>query len=262
MIERQDLIKNGKFLIIAGPCAVESEEQAYSVATTLREMGVQVFRSALWKPRSSKDSFQGVGLAGLPWLRRIKEDLGMLIATEFVDKDQINPTREIVDVPWVGSRNMQNFELLKALGDETDQRPVMLKRGVASTVKEWLQSADYIGRERVILCERGVRTGTDSTRYTLDLNGALVAKHDHNMPVLADPSHAAGRRDLIPNLSLAIAASGLDGIIIEVHKNPDQALCDGPQQITPETFREVLGQIGAIHRVLNAQSDEVLMAQR
>lgn len=262
MIERHDLIKNGEFLAIAGPCAIESEEQTYSVAARLHEMGIQVFRGALWKPRSSKDSFQGVGLVGLPWLRRIKEDFGMLIATELVDKDQINPTREIVDLPWVGSRNMQNFELLKALSDEKDRRPVMLKRGIASTVTEWLQSADYIGRERVILCERGVRTGTDSTRYTLDLNGALVAKLDHHMPVIGDPSHATGRRDLIPNLSLAIAASGLDGIIIEVHNNPDEALCDGPQQITPETFREVLGQIKAVHKVLNPQLDKVMIMPR
>lgn len=262
MIERHDLIKNGEFLVIAGPCAVESEEQAYSVAARLNEMGIRVFRGALWKPRSSKDSFQGVGLEGLPWLRRIKEDFGMLIATEFVDKDQINPTREIIDMPWVGSRNMQNFELLKALCDETDRRPVMLKRGISSTVKEWLQSADYVDRERVILCERGVRTGTDSTRYTLDLNGALVAKHDHNMPVIGDPSHAAGRRDLIPNLSLSIAASGLDGIIVEVHNNPDEALCDGPQQITPETFREVLGKIRVVHQVLYPKPKEALILQR
>ncbi|MCR4305984.1 MAG: 3-deoxy-7-phosphoheptulonate synthase, partial [Candidatus Daviesbacteria bacterium] len=205
MIERQDLFKNGQFLVMAGPCAVESEEQVYSLAAKLYGMGILVFRGALWKPRSSKDSFQGVGLVGLPWLGRIKADFGMMIATEIVDKDQINSTREIVDLPWVGSRNMQNFELLKALSDETDQRPVMLKRGVASTMKEWMQSADYIGRERVILCERGVRTGTDSTRYTLDINGALVAQVDHNMPVIGDPSHSAGRRDLIPNLSLAIA---------------------------------------------------------
>ncbi|MDO8573229.1 MAG: 3-deoxy-7-phosphoheptulonate synthase [Candidatus Daviesbacteria bacterium] len=257
MIERKDLIKNGGFLVIAGPCAIESEEQVYSIATLLHEMGVNVLRGQLWKPRSSPNNFQGVGLAGLPWLQRIKNDFKMLIATELVDKDQIEPTKETVDIPWVGARNMQHFELLKALGnDKTDQRPVILKRGIASTVKEWLQSADYIGRERVILCERGVRTGTDSTRYTLDLNGALVAQHDHGMPVIGDPSHSVGRRDLVPYLSLAIVAAGLDGIVVEVHSQPERALSDADQQITPETFRQVLGQVRAVHKVLVAKEYE------
>ncbi|MFH0937126.1 MAG: 3-deoxy-7-phosphoheptulonate synthase [Candidatus Daviesbacteria bacterium] len=260
MIERDDLIKNGEFLIIAGPCAIESEEQVYSIAAVLYETNVNVFRGQLWKPRSSPKSFQGVGLKGLPWLKRIKDDFGIIIATEIVDKDQIEPTRGVVDIPWVGSRNMQNFELLKALGeDKTDQRPVILKRGAACTIREWMQSADYIGRERVILCERGIRSATDSTRYTLDLNGALVAKYDEKMPVIGDPSHSAGRRDLVPYLSVAIAAAGLDGIVIEVHPHPEKALSDADQQITPETFREVLGQIRTVRSVLNANLSKVLV---
>lgn len=253
MLERSDLIKDGEFLVIAGPCAVESEDQVYSTAASLHEMGITVLRGQLWKPRSSRESFQGVGLTGLPWLKQIKRDFGMAIATELVDKDQIEPTKEIVDIPWVGSRNMQNFELLKAIGDDETNRPVILKRGASATITEWLQSADYIARERVILCERGVRTGTDSTRYTLDLNGALVAKLDHHMPVIADPSHPAGRRDLIPYLSLSIVAAQLDGMVIEVHNQPEKALSDANQQITPETFREVLGQVRAIHRILHPE---------
>lgn len=260
MIERKDLIKKGELLIIAGPCAIESEKQVYTIAESLYQMGVTVFRGQLWKPRSSRENFQGVGLAGLPWLERIKKDFDMAIATELVDKDQIEPTKDIVDVPWVGSRNMQNFELLKAIGDDKTNRPVILKRGASATVKEWLQSADYIGRERVILCERGVRTPTDSTRYTLDLNGALVAKLDHNMPVIADPSHSAGRRDFILPLSKSIVAVGLDGIVVEVHNQPEDALSDEKQQIRPETFREVLGQVRAIHRMSTSYLEGALVA--
>ncbi len=251
-ITRENLIKNGEFLVIGGPCAVETEEQVRKVASALYDLGIKVMRGQLWKPRSSPDSFQGVGLTGLPWLQRIKEDFGMIIATEIVDKDQIEPTMEVVDVPWVGSRNMQNFELLKALrGNGTDQRPVILKRGASCTIDEWLQSADYIGRDRVILCERGIRSATDSTRYTLDLNGALVVKHDKRMPVIGDPSHPAGRADLVPALSRSIVAAGLDGLVIEVHPDPANALSDAKQQITPATFREVLGQIKAVYRAMD-----------
>ncbi|MBI4035459.1 3-deoxy-7-phosphoheptulonate synthase [Candidatus Daviesbacteria bacterium] len=250
-IERSDIIRPDEFAVAGGPCAIETEKQAFAVAQSLYEMEIRIYRGQLWKPRSSRDSFQGIGLAGIPWLNRIKRDFGMVIATEIVDKDQIKPTIDVVDIPWIGSRNMQNFELLKAIADDGTNRPVILKRGASATIKEWLQSADYIGRERVILCERGVRTSTDSTRYTLDLNGALVAKHDHGMPVIGDPSHPAGRRDLVLPLARAIVAAGLDGMVVEIHTNPEQALSDKDQQITPETFREMLRQTRAIYKVLN-----------
>lgn len=240
-------------IVIGGPCAIESEEQALSVARKLKEMGVPIFRGMLWKPRSSKDSFQGIGLQGLSILERIKKETGMLITTEIVDREQIEETQGIVDFLWVGSNNMQNYELLKSLAK--DSRLSILKRGRAATVKEWLDAADYIGKDKVILCERGIRTPVDSMRFTLDLNGALVAKHDHNMLVIGDPSHSAGRRDMVPYLARTIIAAGLDGIVIEVHDDPEQASCDARQQITPETFHQVLSDIRSIHGLLREERE-------
>ncbi len=238
VIKRDELLRKNKPLIMGGPCAVESREQIKLIARKLHEMGVKILRCQLWKPRTDKDSFQGVGLKGLEWLKEIKEELGVLIATEIVDKDHIEPTLGVVDILWVGARNMQNYELLKSL--EQDNRPVILKRGLIATVDEWIKAARYIGLNRVILCERGIRTGADSMRFTLDLNSALVAKFDHNLPVIIDPSHTAGRSDMVPNLALAGMAAGLDGIVVEVHHNPAKALSDATQQITPDIFRRVV----------------------
>lgn len=246
---------NKKPIIIAGPCAVESKQQIKAIAKSLNEMGVKILRCQLWKPRTDPESFQGIGLEGLEWLKEIKEEFGLLIATEIVDKDQIAATKGISDILWVGARNMQNYELLKALGQ--DDRPVILKRGLISTVEEWIKAAKYIGLDRVILCERGIRTGADAMRFTLDINGALVAKFDHKFPVIIDPSHPAGRADMVANLAYAGMAAGMDGIVVEVHNKPEKALSDATQQITPEAFKEVLKIVKAIFKLRNRKSDNI-----
>lgn len=247
ILTRDEILRKMRPLIIAGPCSVESRTQIRHLAKELTGMGIKVLRCQLWKPRTDKDSFQGVGLNGLKWLKEIKEEFGVLIATEVVDKDHIKPLKGVTDILWVGARNMQNFELLKALGQ--DDRPVILKRGLIATVDEWLKAAKYIGHDRVILCERGIRTGADAMRFTLDLNGAMVAKYDHHMPVIIDPSHATGRSDMVPYLSYAGIAAGVDGIVVDVHHQPEQALCDAAQQITPEVFKEVISKVHAIYKI-------------
>ena len=247
IINRDELLKNNKPLIIAGPCAVESRIQIRTIAKELHKMGVKILRCQLWKPRTDKDSFQGVGLKGLTWLKEIKEELGILIATEIVDKDHIKLLKGVTDILWVGARNMQNYELLKALGE--DNRPVILKRGLIATIDEWVKAAKYIGLDRIILCERGIRTGADAMRFTLDLNGLLVAKYDHHMPVIVDPSHTAGRADMVPYLAYAGIAAGADGIVVEVHNQPEKALSDASQQITPAVFKEVISKVNAIYKL-------------
>lgn len=247
-ITRDELLKN-RPLIIAGPCAVESRTQIRTIAKELYEMGVKVLRCQLWKPRTDKDSFQGVGLKGLTWLKEIKKELGILIATEIVNKDHIKLLKGVTDILWVGARNMQNYELLKAL--EHDNRVVILKRGLISTVDEWIKAAKYIGLDRVILCERGIRTGADSMRFTLDLNSALVAKYDHKMTVIIDPSHTAGRADMVPYLAYAGMAAGMDGIVVEVHQKPEKALSDASQQVTPEVFKKMMNNVIDIYNLRN-----------
>lgn len=244
---REEILKI-RPLIIAGPCAVESRQQILSIAKILAEQDIKVMRCQLWKPRTDKTSFQGVGLQGLPWLQEIKEKFGLLLATEVVDTDQIKQTQGIVDILWVGARNMQNFELLKNLGEDT--RVVILKRGFIATVKEWIAAATYIGRDRVILCERGIRTGADSMRFTLDINSALVAKHDFDMPVIIDPSHTCGRADMVPHLAYSAIASGITGLVVEVHSNPEDALSDKHQQITPEVFLRLCKTVRKIHTII------------
>lgn len=247
IITRNELMRKFKPLIIAGPCAIESRQQIRIIAQALHEMGVKILRCQLWKPRTDPESFQGVSLAGLKWIKEIKEEYGFLIATEIMDKDQIEQTKGVVDILWVGARNMQNYELLKALG--LDNRPVILKRGLIATVDEWIKAGKYIGLDRVILCERGIRTGADAMRFTLDLNGALVAKFDHHMPVIIDPSHPAGRADMVPRLAYAGMAAGMDGVVVEVHHQPEKALSDASQQITPTIFAEMLKHIKAIFKL-------------
>lgn len=252
-ITRNELMRKFKPLIIAGPCAIESRQQIRIIAQALHEMGVKILRCQLWKPRTDPESFQGVSLAGLKWIKEIKEEYGFLIATEIMDKDQIEQTKGVVDILWVGARNMQNYELLKALG--LDNRPVILKRGLIATVDEWIKAGKYIGLDRVILCERGIRTGADAMRFTLDLNGALVAKFDHHMPVIIDPSHPAGRADMVPRLGYAGMAAGMDGVVVEVHHQPEKALSDASQQITPATFAEMVKQIKAIFKLQNKKTN-------
>lgn len=250
-----DLIKKDKPLIIGGPCAVESRVQIKTIAKKLHEMGVKVLRCQLWKPRTDPASFQGVGIRGLKWLKEIKQEYGVLIATEITSQDQILATKNIADILWIGARNMQNYELLKKVAK--DDRPVILKRGLISTVDEWIKAAKYIGLDRVILCERGIRTGADSMRFTLDLNAALVAKYDHKMPVIIDPSHTAGRADMVPYLAYAGIAAGVDGIVVEVHHQPEKALCDASQQITPDVFRQVLDKSISIYKLRHKKEFDI-----
>lgn len=248
MITREDILKE-KPVIIAGPCAIESEEQISSIALKLKSLGVKILRAQLWKPRTTPNSFQGVGYQGVEWLRKIKSKTGLLIATEIVDGENIEMVKGVADILWIGARNMQNFELLKKAGK--DPRPVILKNGFVSNIKEWLGAAEYIGFDKVIMCERGVRTGADSMRFTLDLNSALVMKHDKGFPVIVDPSHSAGRADMVPFLAYGAIGSGLDGVVIEVHENPKQALTDADQQITPEALKTIIEKIHQIYTTIN-----------
>jgi 3-deoxy-7-phosphoheptulonate synthase len=248
MITRDELLKY-KPLIIAGPCSVTSRLQILEIAKEVKKAGAHALRAQLWKPRTKPDSFQGVGNVGISWIKEVKDKVGIHIVMEMVSPQNARDVGDIPDVLWVGARNMQNFELLKEISK--DKRPVILKRGLISTVKEWLGAAKYLGEEKVILCERGIRTGADSMRFTLDLNTALVAKHDYNMPILIDPSHTAGRRDMVPHLALSGIAMGADGIVIEVHTKPEEEPVDRDQTITIEVFEKLMNKINKIHPIIH-----------
>ena len=239
----------GNFAIIAGPCSVESEEQIIEVATKVNEYGATWLRGGAFKPRTSPYDFQGMRGEGIELLLKAKEKTGMPIVTEIMDASHI-PLFENVDVIQVGARNMQNFELLKELGKL--DKPILLKRGLANNIKEWLMSAEYImagGNEKVILCERGIRTYEEYTRNTLDLSAVPMIKQLSHLPVVVDPSHATGIAKLVKPMALAAAAAGADGLMIEVHNNPAKALCDGPQSLNPEQFRDV---VVDVNKILNA----------
>lgn len=244
MLTRADLLAHAP-LLIAGPCAAETRERVIEIGEKVAAAGAHMYRAGLWKPRTNPESFQGVGTEGLPWLTELKEKTGLLVAVEVMEPEHIEETKGVVDVLWVGARNTQNFALLKALHD--DPRPVMLKRGFILTMKEWIGAADYIGRDRVIMVERGIRTGADATRFTLDIGGALVMQKDYGMPVIIDPSHPAGRADLVPPLSLAAIAAGLDGLMVEVHTRPMESLGDTSQQLTPGEFEDLVTRVRAVH---------------
>jgi 3-deoxy-7-phosphoheptulonate synthase len=229
-------VGGGNLTIIAGPCSVESEEQIVSVARSVKASGANMLRGGAFKPRTSPYSFQGLRAEGIRLLTLAKAETGLPIVTEIMDASQL-PLFEDVDVIQVGARNMQNFELLKALGSL--RKPVLLKRGLSATYEELLMSAEYImagGNDQVILCERGIRTFETYTRNTMDVAAVPVLKRLTHLPVIVDPSHSAGRSDLVAPLSCAAVAAGADGLIIEVHNDPEHALCDGPQSIRPEVF--------------------------
>ena len=226
-----------KLAVIAGPCSVESEEQITGIAQNVKALGAQALRGGAFKPRTSPYAFQGMGYAGLDLLEKARIHTGLPIVTEIMSTDDIDYFAEHVDVIQVGARNMQNFDLLKRLGRLN--KPILLKRGLSATIEEWLMSAEYIlagGNDKVILCERGVRTFESYTRNTLDLSAVLAVKRQSHLPVVVDPSHASGQAWMVERLSLAAIAAGCDGLIIEVHNDPQHALCDGQQSITPEQF--------------------------
>jgi 3-deoxy-7-phosphoheptulonate synthase len=232
------------FSMIAGPCTVESREQTLSTAHVVADAGASMFRGGAYKPRSSPYSFQGLGEAGLRILAEAKAETGLPIVTELMDARDVEPILEVADVIQVGARNMQNYPLLAEIG--RTGKPVLIKRGLSSTLEELLMAAEYVlkeGNPNVMLCERGIRTFETAYRFTLDIMAIPMLKELSHLPVIVDPSHAPGRRDMVLPLSLAAAAAGADGIIVEVHPNPEEAICDGPQQIYSETFPAYLEQV-------------------
>jgi 3-deoxy-7-phosphoheptulonate synthase len=234
------------FMMIAGPCTVESREMLLDAAHAVKDAGAQLLRGGAYKPRTSPYSFQGLGVEGLRFLQEAKEVTGMPIVTELMDVRDLEAVVEVADVIQLGARNMSNFTLLTEVG-RTDV-PVLLKRGLSATLEDLLMAAEYIlkeGNEQVMLCERGIRTFETSYRFTLDLMAVPVLQQLSHLPVVVDPSHAAGRRDLVLSLSLAAAAAGADGIIVETHPDPDSAICDGPQQLVADEFGEYLHKVEA-----------------
>jgi 3-deoxy-7-phosphoheptulonate synthase len=227
------------FALIAGPCTVESREQTLQTARVVRDAGATLLRGGAYKPRTSPYAFQGLGQEGLRLLAEAKSETGLPIVTELMDMRDIDAVLEVADVVQIGARNMQNYPLLAEIG--RSGRPALLKRGLSSTLDELLMAAEYIlkeGNPNVMLCERGIRTFETAYRFTLDLMAVPVLKELSHLPVIVDPSHAAGRRDLVLPLSLAAAAVGADGIIVEVHPNPDEAICDGPQALRSQDFAQ------------------------
>lgn len=248
VVEITDDVKigGGDFQVIAGPCSVESEEQVCLVAREVKKAGAGLYRGGAFKPRTSPYAFQGMRDEGIKLLLEAKEQSGMPIVTEVMDISHL-PLFENVDVIQVGARNMQNFELLKELG--RIDKPILLKRGLSSTLQELLMSAEYImagGNERVILCERGIRTFETATRNTLDLSAVPLLKTMTHLPVIVDPSHATGISGLVKPMAMAATAAGADGLMIEVHNDPSSALCDGAQSLTPEAFADVMRSIEQI----------------
>jgi 3-deoxy-7-phosphoheptulonate synthase len=234
------------FALIAGPCTVESREQVMTTADVVKAAGATLYRGGAYKPRTSPYAFHGLGEEGLRLLAEAKAETGMPIVTELMDVRDLEPVLEVADVIQVGARNMQNYTLLTELGRAG--RPVLLKRGLSATLEEWLNASEYIlkeGNEAVMLCERGIRTFETAYRFTLDLTAVPVLKELTHLPVIVDPSHAAGRRALVEPLSLAAAAVGADGIIVEVHPKPEEAICDGPQQIVASDFAAYAAKVEA-----------------
>ncbi len=227
------------FALIAGPCTVESREQTLETARIVRDAGASLFRGGAYKPRTSPYAFQGLGQEGLRLLAEAKQETGLPVVTEVMDARDLDQLLPVADVVQVGARNMQNYSLLSEIG--RTGCPVLLKRGFSSTLEELLMAAEYIlkeGNESVMLCERGIRTFETAYRFTLDLMAVPVLKEMTHLPVIVDPSHAAGRRDLVMPMSLAAAAAGADGIIVEVHPRPEEAICDGPQQLVADEFAD------------------------
>ena len=240
-------VGGNKLVVIAGPCSVESEEQMVGVAKSVKAAGASAMRGGAYKPRTSPYAFQGKGMEGLRLLLEAKAATGMPIVTELMSSDQLPLFEDAVDVIQIGARNMQNFDLLKKVG--RTRKPVLLKRGLSSTVEEWLMSAEYImagGNQDVILCERGIRTFETYTRNTLDLSAVLAVKKLSHLPVVVDPSHACGKAWMVERMSMAAIAAGADGLIIEVHNDPPHALCDGAQSITPEMFAELMPKLRTV----------------
>jgi 3-deoxy-7-phosphoheptulonate synthase len=246
-------IGGGHFAVMAGPCSIEGEEQILSIARDVKRSGAQLLRGGAFKPRSSPYSFQGMGLDGLELLKIGREKTGLPIVTEIMSSEYLDEFERDVDVIQIGARNMQTFPLLRDVG--TLGKPVLLKRGPSSSIEEMLMAADYVlvsGKSQVILCERGIRTFETATRNTLDLSAVPVLKKKSHLPVVVDPSHGTGYWDLVFPMALAAVAAGADGLMIEVHNQPECALCDGQQSITPALFDKLMQKVGALRDALGS----------
>ncbi|HUT64606.1 MAG TPA: 3-deoxy-7-phosphoheptulonate synthase [Spirochaetota bacterium] len=258
MIRSGDVVIGGEEVIVAaGPCAVESRDQIDTIAAAVKESGAKVLRGGAFKPRSSPYSFQGLGEEGLRYLREAADTHGLLVVTEVTDIGQIPMVTRYADILQVGARNMQNFMLLKELGKI--RKPVFLKRGMSSTIREWLMASEYIlsgGNREVILCERGIRTFENYTRNTLDISAVPVVKKLSHLPVFTDPSHGTGLRNKVIPMALASVAAGADGIIVEVHNDPDHAKSDGAQSLYPDQFREMMEELADIARAVKRRIGE------
>lgn len=244
-------IGGGHIGMIAGPCTVETYDQMDATAEKLSKAGVKVLRGGAFKPRTSPYAFQGLGEEGLKIMREVADKYDMLVTSEVMEVNQIPMFLEYVDILQVGARNMQNFNLLKSLGEI--RKPVLLKRGLSATIEEWLMSAEYImagGNREVILCERGIRTFEHITRNTLDISAIPVVQKISHLPVVVDPSHATGLRDKVAPMSMASIAAGADGLIIEVHNSPETAICDGAQSLYPEQFADLFEELKALANLL------------
>jgi 3-deoxy-7-phosphoheptulonate synthase len=248
-------VGSGTLTIIAGPCAIENEEQALTIARHVKKAGADLFRGGAFKPRTSPYAFQGLGKEGLEILAHVREETGLSVVTEVLDYENFNLVEEYADVIQIGTRNMQNFTLLRRAG--LSEKPILLKRGMAATIDEWLMAAEYIlseGNDKVILCERGVRTFVNHSRNTLDLSAIPVVKNESHLPIIIDPSHAAGRRDQVIPLSRAAVAVEAHGLMVEVHHAPEKALSDGGQSLYPDQFRGLCQQARSIYDNLHAFS--------
>jgi len=250
----------GAFVVIAGPCSVESREHVLEVASFVKEQGAHMFRGGAFKPRTSPYSFQGLGLEGLKYLAEARDRTGLPVITEVLAANDVEMVSEYADILQIGARNMQNFPLLKAAGEA--RRPVMLKRGLSSTIEEFLLASEYIlagGNSQVILCERGIRTFETYTRNTLDISAVPVIKELSHLPIIVDPSHAAGKRSLVPALAKAALAVGADGIMVEVHGQPEKAKSDGPQSLDFQGFTDLMVELKAVATAL--QRDKLWAAE-
>lgn len=244
-------IGGNEIVVMAGPCAVENLDQLREAAQAVKNCGAKFLRGGAFKPRTSPYDFQGLGEDGLKLLRTVADEFNLRVVTEIVDKDDIDLFCKYTDILQVGARNMQNFQMLKALGKCS--KPILLKRGLSATISEWLNAAEYImdgGNEQVIFCERGIRTYETFTRNTLDLSAVAAIKELSHLPIVVDPSHGTGRRKMVTPMARAAIAAGADGLIVEVHPHPEKALSDGDQSLTPEEFRELMSNLGGIAQVM------------
>ncbi|GAW28092.1 3-deoxy-7-phosphoheptulonate synthase [Carboxydocella sp. ULO1] len=243
-----------EIIVMAGPCAVESKEQLLAAAYAVKEGGARVLRGGAFKPRTSPYAFQGLMEEGLKLLAETRRETGLPVVTEVMDTRDLELVAEYADILQIGSRNMQNFALLKEAG--RIGKPILLKRGLAATIEEWLLAAEYImsqGNDQIILCERGIRTFETATRNTLDLSAVAVVKEVSHLPVIVDPSHATGRWQLVAAMAKGAIAAGADGLLIEVHPNPAEALCDGPQSLTPANFHKLMQDLQKIAQAIGRE---------